>query len=69
MNNGTYSQSNSYIPLSKSIKNNIALFSKDYTRSQIEESIKTLEKIERKQKTSISNDESDFIYFLYDAIG
>ena len=69
MNNGTYSQSNSYIPLSKSIKNNIALFSKDYTRSQIEESIKTLEKIERKQKTSTSNDESDLIHFLYDAIG
>ena len=69
MNNGTYSQSNSYIPLSKSIKNNIALFSKGYTRSQIEESIKTLEKIERKQKTSTSNDESDLIHFLYDAIG
>ena len=69
MNNGTYSQSNSYIPLSKSIKNNIGLFSKGYTRSQIEKSIKTLEKIERKQKTSTSNDESDLIHFLYDAIG
>ena len=69
MNDGTFSQSNSYIPLSKSIKNNIVLFSKGYTRSQIEESIKTLEKIERKQKTSTSNDESDIIHFLYDAIG
>ena len=69
MNNGTYSQLNSYIPLSKSIKNNIVLFSKGYTRSQIEKSLKTLEKIERKQKTSTSNDESDFIHFLYDAIG
>tara|TARA_B100002052_G_scaffold237046_1_gene220600 strand:+ start:593 stop:1567 length:975 start_codon:yes stop_codon:yes gene_type:complete len=69
MNNGTYSQSNSYIPLSKSIKNNIALFSKGYTRQQIEKSIKKLEKIERKQKTSTSNDESDLIHFLYDAIG
>ena len=69
MNNGTYSQSNSYIPLSKSIKNNIVLFSRGFTRSQIEKSIKTLETIERKQKTSTSNDESDFIHFLYDAIG
>ena len=69
MNNGTYSQSNSYIPLSKSIKNNIALFSKGYTREQIEKSIRTLKKIERKQKTSTSNDESDIIHFLYDAIG
>ena len=69
MNNGTSSQINSYIPLSKSIKNNIVLFSKGYTRSQIEKSIKTLEKIERKQKTSTSNDESDLIHFLYDAIG
>ena len=69
MNNGTYSQSNSYIPLSKSIKNNLVLFSKGYTRSQIEKCLKTLEKIERKQKTSTSNDESDLIHFLYDAIG
>ena len=53
----------------KSIKNNIVLFSKGYTRSQIEKSIKTLGKIERKQKTSTSNDESDLIHFLYDAIG
>ena len=30
----------------KSIKNNIVLFSKGYTRSQIEKSIKTLEKIQ-----------------------
>ena len=69
MNNGTYSQTNSYIPLSKSIKNNIALFSKGYTKAQIEESIKKLKKIERKQKTSTSDDESDLIHFLYDAIG
>jgi len=69
MNNGTYSQTNSYIPLSKSIKNNIVLFSKAYTKAQIEESIRKLKKIERKQKTSNSNDESDFIHFLYDAIG
>ena len=69
MNNGTYSQSNSYIPLSKSIKKNIVLFSKGYTKVQIEKAIRTLKKIERKQKTSTSNDESDIIHFLYDAIG
>ena len=69
INKGTYSQSNSYIPLSKSIKNNIVLFSKGYTRAQIEKSIRTLKKIDRKQKTSTSNDESDLIHFLYDAIG
>ena len=69
MNNGTISQSNSYIPLSSSIKNNILHYSKGYAKSQIEKSIKTLEKIERKQKTSTSNDESDLIHFLYDAIG
>ena len=69
INKGTYSRSNSYIPLSKSIKNNIALFSKGYTKTQIEESIKKLKKIERKQKTSTSDDESDLIHFLYDAIG
>jgi len=69
MNNGTYSQTSSYIPLSKSIKNNIVLFSKGYTKAQIEKSIRTLKKIERKQKTSTSNDESDLVHFLYDAVG
>ena len=69
MNNGTFSKTNSYIPLSKSIKNNIVLFSKGYTKAQIEKSIRTLKKIERKQKTSTSNDESDLVHFLYDAVG
>ena len=69
MNNGTFFKSNSFIPLSKSIKNNIVLFSKGYTRLQIEKSIRTLKKIEKNQKTSTSNDESDLIHFLYDAIG
>ncbi len=68
INNGTYFEPNSYIPLPKSIKNNLVLYSKDYTRSQIEKCLKKLEKIERKQKTSTSNDESDLIHFLYDAI-
>ena len=69
INYGTYSQFKGYIPLSKSIKNNIAIYSKGYTRAQIEKSIRTLRKIERKQKTSTSNDESDLIFFLHDAIG
>ena len=69
MNNGTYYQTNSYIPLSKSIKNNLVLYAKGYTKAKIEKSLRTLKKIERKQKTSTSNDESDLIHFLYDAVG
>ncbi len=69
MNNGTYPGSNSYIPLSKSIKKNIVPFSEGFTKEKIEKSLRALEKIERKQKTSTSNDESDLIHFLYDAIG
>ncbi len=69
MNNGTFLKGNSYIPLSNSIKNNIELFSKGYDRIQIENSIRKLKEIERKQKTTNCNDESDLIHFLYDAIG
>ena len=59
MNNGTFVNPKSYIPLSNSIKNNISTFASGYKN----------EKIETRQKTSNSNDESDLIHFIYNAIG
>ena len=69
MNNGTFVKPNSYIPLSNSVKNNLALFARSFKKEEIEKSIRELKKIETRQKTSNSDDESDLIYFLHNAIG
>ena len=69
MNNGTFVNPKSYIPLSNSVKNNLSLYAKAFKKEEIEKSIRELKKIETKQKTSNTDDESDFIYFLHNAIG
>ena len=69
MNNGTFVNPKSYIPLSNSIKNNISTYANGYQKEKIEKSIRELIKIETKQKTSNSNDESDLIHFIYNAMG
>ena len=69
MNNGTFVNPKSYIPLSNSVKSNLALYAKAFKKEEIKKSIRELKKIETRQKTSNSNDESDLIYFIYNAIG
>ena len=69
MNNGTFVNPKSYIPLSSSIKNNISVFARRYNKQEIEKSIRELKDIETRQKTSNSDDESDLINFIYNTIG
>ena len=69
MNNGTFVTPKSYIPLSNSIKKNISTFATRYNKQEIKKSIRELKKIETRQKTSNSDDESDLINFIYNAIG
>ena len=60
---------NGYIPLSRSIQNNLVDFSRNYKKDEIEFAIRKLKEIEIKQKTSNIDDETEFISFLYKAIG
>ena len=69
MNNGTFIKSNSYIPLSRFIQNNLGDYSKNFRRDEIELAIRKLKEIEIRQKTSNIDDETEFISFLYNAIG
>lgn len=69
MNNGTFVKSNSYIPLSMKIQNNLSTYSNNYSKDEIEIVIRKLKKIEIRQKTSKIDDETEFISLLYDAIG
>ena len=69
MNDGTFIKPNSYIPLSPSIQNNLGNFSRYFRKDEIELAIRKLKEIEIKQKTSNIDDETEFISFLYNAIG
>ena len=69
MNDGTFIKSNGYIPLSPSIQNKLGDFSRNYRKDEIELAIRKLKEIEIKQKTSNIDDETEFISFLYNAIG
>ena len=69
MNDGTFIKSNSYIPLSRSILNDLGYFSRNYRKDEIELAIRKLKEIEIKQKTSNTDDETELISFLYNAIG
>ena len=69
MNNGTFIKPDGYIPLSRSIQNNLGDFSNNYRKDEIELAIRKLKEIEIKQKTSYIDDETEFISFLHNAIG
>ena len=69
MNNGTFMKPNGYIPLSRTIQNNLVNYSNNYRKNEIVLVIRNLKEIEIKQKTSYIDDETEFISFLYKAIG
>ena len=69
MNNGTFIKPSSYIPLSTLLKNNITNYAKNYSVEEIEQAIKELKKIEIRQKTTNTNDESEIINFIYNSLG
>ena len=69
MNDGTFIKPNGYIPLARSIQNKLGDFSRNYGKDEIELAIRKLKEIEIKQKTSNIDDETEFISFLYNAIG
>ncbi len=69
MNNGTFIKSSSYIPLSTLLKNNLANYAKNYTVEETKVAIKELKKIEIRQKTTNTDDESELINFIYNALG
>ncbi|MFL2989673.1 MAG: DNA polymerase III subunit delta [Candidatus Neomarinimicrobiota bacterium] len=69
MNYGTFIKPSSYIPLSTLLKNNITNYAKNYTVEDIEVAIKELKKIEIRQKTTNTDDESELINFIYNILG
>jgi hypothetical protein len=69
MNNGTFIKPSSYIPLSTLLKNNLSNYANNYTIEETIVVIKELKKIEIRQKTTNTDDESELINFIYNALG
>jgi hypothetical protein len=69
MNNGTFINPTSYIPLSTLLKNNISNYANNFTVEEIKVAIKELKEIEIRQKTTNTDDESELINFIYNALG
>ena len=68
INNGTFNRSNSYIPLSNIIKNNMLKFSNNYSYKGIEKALRRLKEIEISQKTSYSDAKADITHFIYHVV-
>ena len=67
MNNGTFIKTDSYIPLSSSLQNNLVKYSLNFKKNEVVKAIKKLKQIEIKQKTSYIDDETEFISFICSA--
>ncbi|MDG1224620.1 MAG: hypothetical protein P8O00_08570, partial [Candidatus Marinimicrobia bacterium] len=59
----------SYIPLSTLLKNNISNYANNFTFEETKAAIKELKEIEIRQKTTNTDDESELINFIYNALG
>ena len=69
MNTGTFSHPKGYMPISRSIRQRIPEFAKGFSQKKIEFALKHLGKIEKRQKTTYSNGESELIQFIYHVLG
>jgi DNA polymerase III delta subunit len=64
INNGTFSNYRSYIPIPQSIKKNISHYAKYFSYEEIESIMIQLGYIDKKQKTVLSIDETDLIQLI-----
>ena len=69
MNNGTNTSYRGYIGLPNSLKGKISSFKELYTLDEIEKGLLELGKIDKRQKTENSNDETDLLQFLGAFVG
>lgn len=65
---GTNHHYGSYIPIPASVKKRIPIFAGLYKLEEIQFALNKLEKIDKRQKTEYSNDETELIQFINDVI-
>jgi DNA polymerase III delta subunit len=64
MNNGTFVNSRSYSSISASLRKRIPEFAKRYSYEKIYAALRVLGDIDKRQKTSYSINETEFLYFI-----
>ena len=65
---GTNHHYGGYIPIPASVKKRIPIFAGLYELEEIKSALNKLEKIDKRQKTEYSNDETELIQFINDVI-
>ena len=69
MQNGTFNAYRGYIPLPPSVKKRVSYFSRSFKMAEIEGALRILSEIDKRQKTTFSEDETELIQFIGNVIG
>ena len=69
MQNGTFNTYRGYIPLPPSVKKRVSYFSRSFKMAEIEDALRILSEIDKRQKTTFSKDETELIQFIGNVIG
>ena len=69
MQNGTFNTYRGYIPLPPSVKKRVVYFSSLFEMVEIENALRKLSEIDKRQKSTYSKDETELIQFIGSVIG
>ena len=69
MKNGTFGEPRGYMPIPPSVKKQIPQYAREYSQEKLECALIELGKIDKRQKTSISTDETELIQFIGHVLG
>ena len=69
MKNGTYGEPRGYMPIPPSVKKQIPQYAREYSQEKLECALIELGKIDKRQKTSFSTDETELIQFIGHVLG
>ena len=69
MNNGTLGEPRGYMPIPPSVKKQIPQYARGFSKEKLECALNELGNIDKRQKTSYSNDETELIQFIGHVIG
>jgi DNA polymerase III delta subunit len=69
MKNGTFGEPRGYMPIPPSVKKQIPQYAREYSQEKLECALIELGKIDKRQKTSFSTDETELIQFIGHVLG
>jgi len=69
MKNGTFTEPHGYMPIPPSVKKRIPQFARGFSKEKLKSALNELCKIDKRQKTAFSHDETELIQFIGHVIG